>query len=123
MKQHSNQFQSLVAETKKRIREISPQDLKEKMDRNEPLYIIDVREESEWPMGHIPNAIHLSKGVIEREIEKTVPDPHAPIITYCSGGFRCALVADALQQMGYTQVYSLETGLQGWINAGYRLEQ
>jgi rhodanese-related sulfurtransferase len=123
MKQHSNRFQSMVAETKTRIREISPHALKEKIDRNELLYIIDVREESEWPMGHIPNAIHLSKGVVEREIEKTVADLHSPIITYCSGGFRSALAANALQKMGYTQVYSLNTGLQGWINAGYSLEQ
>ncbi|ARG96683.1 rhodanese-like domain-containing protein [Legionella micdadei] len=123
MKQHSPQFLALVAAAKKRINEITPQMLKRKIDNHEPLTVIDVREENEWPSGHIPTAIHMSKGIIERDIEKAIPDPHTPIVVYCSGGFRCALVADSLQNMGYDQVYSLETGSTGWVNAGYDLEK
>ena len=123
MKQHSSRFLTLVDESKKRIKEISPQSLKDKIDREEHFSLIDVREDDEWPTGYIPTAIHLSKGIIERDIEKAIPDPHTPIVVYCSGGFRCALVADSLQQMGYSQVYSLETGLRGWLEAGYEVKK
>ncbi len=121
MKQHSSQFLTLVAKAKERIKEITPQSLKQKIEEQEPLTIIDVREDLEWPTGHIPNAIHMSKGIIERDIEKHCSDFNTPIVVYCSGGFRCALVADSLQQMGYTQVYSLSSGLQGWIDSGFDL--
>ncbi|MFO2592627.1 rhodanese-like domain-containing protein [Legionella pneumophila serogroup 1] len=121
MKQHSQDFLKLVAEAKKRINEISPQILKSKIDNNEKLIIIDVRETNEWETGKIPNAIHLSKGIIERDIEKIITDNQSNIVVYCSGGYRCALVADSLQKMGYTNVYSLDTGLQGWLDAGYSL--
>lgn len=123
MKQHAQRFLTFVNETKKRIKEISPSVLKEKIDKKEPVIIIDVREDREWPTGHIPSAIHMGKGVIERDIEKEIPDPQSPIVVYCSGGFRCALVADSLQQMGYTNVYSLDSGLQGWINEGFSIER
>lgn len=119
MKQHSPQFLKIVNEAKKRIKEITPQTLKEKMDKQESFYLVDVREESEWEGGHIPNALHIGKGVIERDIEKNIPDPQAEIIVYCSGGFRCALVAESLNKMGYANVYSLDSGSQGWIDAGY----
>lgn len=122
MKQHSSQFLKLVTESKKSIKEISSQQLKEKMDRHEPLVIIDVREDNEWPTGHIPTAIHIGKGVIERDIEKKIPDPETQIIVYCSGGFRCALVAESLQNMGYTNVYSLDKGLSGWVDAGFKIQ-
>ncbi|HDS3847871.1 TPA: rhodanese-like domain-containing protein [Legionella pneumophila] len=121
MKQHSQGFLKLVAEAKKRINEISPQILKSKIDNNEKLIIIDVRETNEWETGKIPNAIHLSKGIIERDIEKIITDNQSNIVLYCSGGYRCALVADSLQKMGYTNVFSLDTGLQGWLDAGYSL--
>lgn len=121
MKQHSQGFLKLVAEAKKRINEISPQILKSKIDNNEKLIIIDVRETNEWETGKIPNAIHLSKGIIERDIEKIITDNQNNIVVYCSGGYRCALVADSLQKMGYTNVFSLDTGLQGWLEAGYSL--
>lgn len=124
MKQHSPRFLRLVTESKKRIKEISPQALKEKIDSHEPLCLIDVREDSEWASSeHIPSAIHLGKGVIERDIEKQFPDSSTTIVVYCSGGFRCALVANALQDMGYTQVSSLESGLQGWVDAGFTTER
>lgn len=87
------------------------------------MLIIDVRESDEWETGYIPTAIHLSKGIIERDIEKKIPDLNTEIVVYCSGGFRCALVADSLQKIGYTQVYSLDTGLQGWLDAGYTLQK
>lgn len=121
MKQHSQGFLKLVAEAKNRINEISPQILKSKIDNNEKLIIIDVRETNEWETGKIPNAIHLSKGIIERDIEKIITDNQSNIVVYCSGGYRCALVADTLQKMGYTNVFSLDTGLQGWLDAGYSL--
>lgn len=123
MKQHAQGFLALVDEAKKNIKEISPQGLKEKMERKEPFHLIDVREESEWKNGYIPTAFHLSKGVIERDIEKKIPNHKDQIIVYCSGGFRCALVAENLQKMGYSNVASLETGLQGWLNLGYSLEK
>ncbi|APF03396.1 TPA: rhodanese-like domain-containing protein [Legionella pneumophila] len=121
MKQHSQGFLKLVAEAKTRINEISPQILKSKIDNHEKLIIIDVREEDELKTGKIPNAIHLSKGIIERDIEKIIADRQSSIVVYCSGGYRCALVADNLQKMGYTNVSSLNTGLQGWLEAGYCL--
>lgn len=123
MKQHSPQFLKVVAQAKSRINEITVQTLKEKIDNQEPLRLIDVREDQEWLMGCIPGAMHMSKGIIERDIEKSIPEPQTPIVLYCSGGFRCALVADSLQQMGYSQVYSLDKGMQGWIDAGYELEK
>jgi rhodanese-related sulfurtransferase len=123
MKQHSPQFLNLVNQAKKRIHEVSAETLKHKIDNHEELYLIDVREDHEWSTGHIPTAIHIGKGIIERDIEKTIPDPQAEIVVYCSGGFRCALVADTLQIMGYTRVYSLNKGSQGWLDAGYKLTQ
>jgi len=123
MKQHSPRFLSLVTEAKKRIVEINSKTLKDKLDQHEALILIDVREDEEWnSSGHIPTAIHLGKGIIERDIEKRIPDPNQAIVLYCSGGFRCALTASSLQQMGYQNVSSLSDGLQGWIDAGYELE-
>ncbi len=123
MKHHSPAFLKLVHEAKEKIHEITPAQLKEKLDHQAPFHLIDVREESEWALGHIPTAIHLSKGIIERDIEKKFPDLNTPLVVYCSGGFRCALVAESLQKMGYTNVSSLETGSQGWINEGYSIEK
>ncbi|KTC90279.1 rhodanese-like domain-containing protein [Fluoribacter dumoffii] len=122
-KQHSQGFLALVTDSKKRVKEITPKILKEKIHRQEPMYVIDVREVHEWESGFIPTAIHLSKGIIERDIEKKISDLNTQIIVYCSGGFRSALVADNLQKMGYLAVYSLETGLQGWLDEGYLLEK
>jgi len=118
---HASQFLKLVNEAKARIKEISPQELKEKMMRHENFHLIDVREDNEWQEGHITGASHLSKGIIERDIETKIPDLQAQIVVYCSGGFRCALVADSLKNMGYQHVYSLDTGSRGWIDAGNSL--
>ncbi|MGQ3889436.1 rhodanese-like domain-containing protein [Legionella sp. CNM-1927-20] len=122
-KQHSPRFLALVSEAKKEIKEIDAPVLKEKIDKHLPMYLIDIREDHEWPIGHIPTAVHMSKGIIERDIEKLVPDSATPIVVYCSGGFRCALVAKTLQEMGYIEVYSLAKGLQGWLDEGYGLEK
>lgn len=122
MKQHTPRFLALVAKAQKQIKEITPQELKALIDSKKPFYLIDVRDESELSPGRIPTAIHLSKGIIERDIEKQIAEPEAHIVVYCSGGFRCALVAQNLQAMGYANVSSLDTGLQGWVNSGYPLE-
>lgn len=122
MKHHPARFLALVAETRKRIKEISPRELKKKLDEQDPFYLVDVREDEEWASGHLPNAMHISKGIIERDIENTVNDLEAPIVVYCSGGFRCILVADSLQNMGYSNVQSLEGGLQNWLAMGYEVK-
>lgn len=123
MKQHSPQFLNLVNQAKQNIHEISAETLKAMIDSDEDLYLIDVREDHEWSTGHIPTAIHIGKGVIERDIEKMIPDFQAKIVVYCSGGFRCALVADSLQTMGYQDVHSLEKGSQAWLDSGYKLAE
>ncbi|RUR13072.1 rhodanese-like domain-containing protein [Legionella sp. km772] len=123
MKQHSPQFLNLVNQAKQNIHELSAEALKTMIDSDDELYLIDVREDHEWTTGHIPTAIHIGKGIIERDIEKTIPDSQAKIVVYCSGGFRCALVADTLQKMGYSDVHSLDKGSQGWVDAGYKLTQ
>ena len=91
-------------------------------EAGESFFLVDVREESEFARGHIPGDIPLGKGVIERDIEKAIPDPTAPIVLYCGGGFRSALAADAIQKMGYTNVLSMDGGWSGWCAAGYPTE-
>jgi rhodanese-related sulfurtransferase len=110
-------FEKLVAEAKKNIREISPQDAAAKSQRGEGV-IVDVREKDEWDEEHIPNATHLSRGTIELEIEEKVPDLNALIICHCGGGGRSALAADSLQKMGYKNVRSMAGGLKAWKAAG-----
>jgi rhodanese-related sulfurtransferase len=116
---HSEAFLRLVEDSKKRVKETTVQEVKRKMDAGEKFLLVDCREESEWDRGHLPGAIHLGKGVIERDIEKTVPDAGAPIIIYCGGGFRSALAGDNIQKMGYTNVLSMDGGWRGWTEAGY----
>ena len=89
------------------------------MDAGEKFHLVDVREDSEWAKGHLPNAIHLGKGVIERDIETKVPDKNAELVLYCGGGFRSALAADNLQKMGYKNVLSMDGGWRGWTESGY----
>ena len=119
--QHSPRFLEVVNDAKKRIREITIDDVKAKLDRKEKLLLVDVREDNEWNKDHLPNAIHLGKGIIERDIEQQVPDLGAPLVLYCGGGFRSALAADKLQQMGYTNVLSMDGGIRGWREKGYSL--
>ncbi len=121
MAQHSPRFLHLVSEAKQRIKEVTVDQVKARLDRGEKLLLIDVREESEWARDHLPGAVHLGKGIIERDIEKVVADPGTEIILYCGGGFRSALAADTLQKMGYTNVLSMDGGHRGWRDKGLPL--
>jgi rhodanese-related sulfurtransferase len=121
--QHQPGFLKLVNDAKSRIRQCTVHDVMERMKSGEDFLLIDVREDSEWEAGHIRDAIHLGKGVIERDIERTVPNPKAEIILYCGGGFRSALAADALQQMGYTNVVSMDGGWRDWNENGFPIER
>ena len=118
-KNHSPRFLQIVESARRNVRECTVQDVKGKLDRGEKFHLVDVREESEWARGHLPGAIHLGKGVIERDVEKTIPDPQAEIVLYCGGGYRSALAADNLQKMGYENVISMDGGFRGWNEAGY----
>lgn len=115
---HAPQFLRLVNEAKKKIKETNVPDVKRRIDAGEKLLLVDVREDNEWANGHIPGAVHLGRGVIERDIEQRVPDTGTKLILYCGGGFRSALVADNLQKMGYHNVESMDGGWRGWLEAG-----
>ena len=117
--QHSAGFLKVVNDAKTRIKETTISEVKSRLDRGEKFLLVDVREESEYAKDHLPGAIHLGKGVIERDIEDRVPDHAAPMVLYCGGGFRSALAADNLQKMGYTRVLSMDGGVRGWREKGY----
>jgi len=119
--QHSQRFLDIVNDAKKRVREVTVDDVKQKLDANDQFLLIDVREDNEWQQGHLPHAIHLGKGIIERDIERRVPDPNAPLVLYCGGGFRSAIAADNLGRMGYTNVLSMDGGIREWREKGYPL--
>jgi rhodanese-related sulfurtransferase len=108
----------LVKEAKKRIKELSVQDVKKKIDAGDKIILVDTREDVEWARGHAAGAIHLGKGVIERDIENVIPNKEATIVLYCGGGFRSALAADNVQKMGYSNVISMDGGWKGWTEAG-----
>lgn len=114
---HAPRFLQIVNESRARVRELTVEDVKQKLARKEQFKLIDVREESEWAAGHLPGASHLGKGIIERDIEATIPDTSSEIVLYCGGGYRSALAADNLQKMGYTNVYSMDGGFRGWKEA------
>jgi rhodanese-related sulfurtransferase len=116
---HSPKFLALVDDAKKRVQETNVADVKRRLDAGEKLVLVDVREESEWGRGHLPGAVHLGKGIIERDIEQRVPDTNTKLILYCGGGFRSALSADNLQKMGYSNVESMDGGWKGWLEAGF----
>ena len=116
---HAPEFLKIVNDAKTRIRETNVQEVKARLDAKEDFTLVDVREDSEWAKGHLPGAIHLGKGIIERDIENTVPAKTTPLVLYCGGGFRSALAADSLQKMGYTNVMSMDGGWRGWTNAGF----
>ena len=119
MPDHPEGFLKLVKEAKTRIKEEDFRDIKKKLDAGEPMIVIDTREDNEWARGHIPNAVHLGKGVIERDIEKAIPDKDATLVLYCGGGYRSALAADNLQKIGYRNVISMDGGWRGWTEAGF----
>jgi rhodanese-related sulfurtransferase len=122
MAQHAPQFLKIVDDAKSRIREVTVDDVKTKLERGDKFLLVDVREDNEWAAGHLPRAIHMGRGVIERDIEQRIPDPKSEIILYCGGGFRSALAADNLQKMGYQNVYSMDGGFRGWREAGFPVE-
>jgi rhodanese-related sulfurtransferase len=116
--QHSPQFLKLVDDAKKRVKETNVPDVKRRMDAGEKMILVDVREDHEWAKGRLPGAVHMGRGIIERDIEQSVPDTNTKLVLYCGGGFRSALVADNLQKMGYTNVESMDGGWRGWTQAG-----
>ncbi len=115
---HSEGFLKLVNDAKGRIREVTVAETQERMTAHSDVRLIDVREDNEWADDHAAGAIHLGKGIIERDIESKVPDKGAELILYCGGGYRSALVADVLQNMGYTNVYSMAGGWKAWQESG-----
>jgi rhodanese-related sulfurtransferase len=115
---HTPGFLALVQAAKNQVRELTVADVAAKFSRGEKFVFIDTREDSEWAAGRARGAIHLGKGVIERDIETEIPDKGAEIVLYCGGGFRSALAAEAIQKMGYTNVYSMDGGIKGWRAAG-----
>jgi rhodanese-related sulfurtransferase len=124
MAKHAPGFLKIVNEVKPRIKETNVAEVKRRMDRGDRKFkLVDVREESEFAAGHIPGAVHIGKGVIERDIEAKIPNPAEEIILYCGGGFRSALAADNLQKMGYTNVLSMDGGWRGWTEAGNPVEK
>jgi len=119
--QHPPRFLKIVDDAKTRVRETNVDEVKKKMDQSAKFTLVDVREESEFAKDHLPGAIHLGKGIIERDIEARVPDLNTEIILYCGGGFRSALAADNLQKMGYKNVISMDGGIRDWREKGYPL--
>ena len=120
--EHSEGFLKLVNGAKGRVRETTPEQVRQKQEAGESFHFIDVREDNEWQKGHAAGARHMGKGIIERDIERAIPDHDAEIILYCGGGYRSALAADALQQMGYTNVISMDGGWKRWRELGYPTE-
>ena len=120
---HSEGFLKLVNDAKTRIREVSVAETQERLKENSEASLIDVREDHEWDSAHAAGAIHLGKGIIERDIENTVQDKTTELILYCGGGYRSALAADALQRMGYTNVYSMAGGWKAWRESGAPIEE
>ncbi len=120
---HSPGFLALVEDAKKRVAEISVEQVLARRQRGERFRLIDVREENEWAAGHADGALHLGKGVIERDIEHACPDGDEELVLYCGGGFRSALAADALQKMGYRKVCSLAGGWRAWVAGGGKVQR
>ena len=120
---HSPAFLALVQDSKQRIRETTVPELKQRLDAQKNFHLLNVREDHEWTRGHIPGAVHLSRGILERDIETAIPDREAEILLYCGGGYRSALAAENLQKMGYKRVLSVDGGWRGWVDAGFPVER
>jgi rhodanese-related sulfurtransferase len=120
---HNPGFLKLVEEAKKNIKECTAGDVKAKLDRGERFHFIDVREDNEFRTDHAKGAVHLGRGIMERDIETVIPDTRAEIVLYCGGGFRSALAAENLMKMGYTNVISMDGGIKAWREAGYPIEK
>jgi rhodanese-related sulfurtransferase len=120
--EHSAEFLSLVNDAKSRVKEINIEGYKKMVSAGEEHVLVDTREDNEWDKGHVAGAVHLSRGIIERDITSKYPDKGTPLILYCGGGFRSALVADNLQKMGYTHAISLDGGWKALKESGLPLE-
>jgi rhodanese-related sulfurtransferase len=120
---HSPGFLKLVNDAKARVQEIDIEGYRSLRENGEPHILVDTREDNEWTNGHVKGAVHLSRGIIERDIETKVPDKDTKLILYCGGGFRSALVADNLQKMGYTRAISLDGGWRALKESGLELEK
>ncbi|MGH7788099.1 MAG: rhodanese-like domain-containing protein [Candidatus Binatia bacterium] len=120
---HAPGFLKIVNEARTRIREVSVDDVQTALEAGERFVLIDTREESEWARGHLPDAVHLSKGILERDVEAAYPDLNTPLVLYCGGGFRSALAADSLQKMGYRNVRSMDGGWREWTEKGLPVEK
>jgi rhodanese-related sulfurtransferase len=120
---HSPEFLKIVNDAKSRVKQTDVAAVLERIKKGEKLTLVDVREDDEWAKGRVAGAIHLGKGVIERDVEETIPDKTREIILYCGGGFRSALSADNLQKMGYRNVVSMDGGWRGWNDAGGPVEK
>jgi len=120
---HPPRFLKIVDDARSRVRETTVDEVKARLDSHDKFVLVDVREDREFDADHIPGAVHLGKGVIERDIEATYPALDTPLILYCGGGFRSALAADNLQKMGYSNVISMDGGIREWREKGYPLEK
>ena len=120
---HSPEFVKIVDDAKTRVRECTVEDVRRSRAAGEKFLLVDVREDSEWTAAHAAGAIHLGRGIIERDIVATAPDKGSKLVLYCGGGYRSALAADNLQKMGYTNVYSLAGGWRAWNEAGLPTEK
>jgi rhodanese-related sulfurtransferase len=123
MAKHAPGFLAIVNDARSRVKECTVADVKDWQAAGESFRLVDVREESEWSRGHLPDAQHLGKGIIERDIEEKIPDQSEKIVLYCGGGYRSALAADNLQKMGYSNVISMDGGFRGWKEAGLEIVQ
>ena len=119
---HAKRFLDIVKNAKSRVKETDVETIRARQKKGDTFYLVDVREDNEWNQGHLPGAIHLGKGIIERDIESVIPDVDAEIVLYCGGGYRSALAAENLARMGYTHVVSMDGGFRGWNEAGFPIE-
>ncbi|MBS0207893.1 MAG: sulfurtransferase [Planctomycetes bacterium] len=118
MAKHAPGFLKLVEAARKQIREVTTEQIAARLARGDEFVLLDVREDHEWQAGHLPAARHLGRGILERDVEAQFPDPHTELVLYCGGGYRSALAAHSLQQMGYDNVWSLAGGFRDWRDAG-----
>jgi rhodanese-related sulfurtransferase len=121
--QHAPRFLQIVNDARARIRETTVEEVKARLDRGDKFAVIDVREDNEFAKDHLPGAIHMGRGIIERDIEERYPDTKTELVLYCGGGFRSAMAADNLQKMGYTNVISMDGGIRVWREKSYPLEK
>ena len=123
MKDHARRFLSLVEQALSKVPEVDVYQVKNRLDKGEHFMLIDVREDNEWNLGRIPTALHLGKGIIERDIESVVEDRSAELILYCQGGFRSALAAESLNKMGFQNVFSMSGGFGAWVENEFSISQ